>query len=48
MVEVGIHSIKKWDVIKEIARVFTNVLFFVWCPTTDYIPEVVVAGQCTV
>ena len=48
MVEVGIHSIKKWDVIKEIARVFPNVLFFVGCPTTEYIPGVVVADQWTV
>ena len=37
MVEVGIHSIKKWDVIKEIPRIFPNVLFFVGCHTTEYI-----------
>ena len=36
MVEVGIHSIKKQDVIKKIARVFPNVLFFVGCPTTEW------------
>ena len=48
MVELGIHSIKKWDVIKEIVRVFPNVLFFVGCPTTEYIPGVVVEDQWTV
>ena len=37
MVEVGIHSIKKWNVIKEIACDFPKVLFFVGCHTTDYI-----------
>ena len=48
MVEVTIDSIKKWDVIKKIARVFPNALFFVGCPTTKYIPGVIVADQCTV
>ena len=47
MVEVGIHAIKKQDVIKKIARVFPNVLFFVGYPTTEYIPGVIVADQCT-
>ena len=45
MVELGIHSIKKWDVIKEIVRFFPNVLFFVGCPTTEYIAGVVVEDQ---
>ena len=48
IVEVGIPSIKKWDVIKETARVFPNALFSVGCPTTKYISGVVVADQCTV
>ena len=48
MVEVGIHSIKKWDVVKEIVLVFWNVLFFVGCPTTEYVPGVIVADQISV
>ena len=46
MVEVGIHAIKKQNVIKKIARVFPNVLFFVGYPTTEYIPGVI-PDQCT-